>query len=206
MTEGEHFIRAKDVTFHLLDPRSGEKTDVAAQEAYNYPMSHLTGVTTYMRSAKNDIDGIGHKASFNVMQLNSDCAFCVATDMFTWARIARPRADDPFLSHHGGGPGKEWSLSYDTYKKFVKRAAQMCGFDPDRFGTHSCRLGGATLLAAAGHPNHYIQKAGRWESLAFLGYIHWAVSSMNAALVSLVNPRVFTNDDMRRLNPGAIFA
>ena len=79
----------------------------------------------------------------------------------------------------------------------------MAGLEPARLSTHSCCIVDATLLAAALHLNHYIQSAGRWKSLAFLDYIRWAVSSMNSALVSLVNPTVFTNNDMIRLNPGA---
>ena len=36
---------------------------------------------------------------------------------------------------------------------------------------HSFRIGGATLLAAAGYPDHIIQLAGRWQSSTFLRYI-----------------------------------
>jgi len=49
-----------------------------------------------------------------------------------------------------------------------------------------------------------MMKLGRWKSLAFLGYIHWAINAMDTALVSLVNPRHFGNDDIRRLNPAAL--
>ena len=139
------------------------------------------------------------------MQLMLHCAFCLASSMFHWARTARPEAIDPFLSHHGEGRGR-WYLTYALYNDAIKKTAAKAGFNPVRFSTHSCRIGGATLLAAAKHPNHYIQRAGRWKSLAFLNYIRWAVSSMNAALVSLVNPKVFTNADMLKLNPGANYS
>jgi len=201
-TEADHYVRSKDVVFHLSDPVSNTTFDCQAIDACNFGVNHLLGVTTLIRSAKNDQDGDGHKCSFSVIKLNKDVAYCVATTMFEWARTARPLPDDPFLSHHGGHLGR-WFLTRPIYNDAIKKTAKMSGFDPARFSTHSCRIGGATLLAAAGHPNHYIQRAGRWKSLAFLGYIRWAISSMNSALVTLVNPLVFTNNDMLRLNPGA---
>jgi hypothetical protein len=36
---------------------------------------------------------------------------------------------------------------------------------------HSFRIGGATILAAAGYPDHVIKLAGRWSSDAFLTYV-----------------------------------
>ena len=125
-------------------------------------------------------------------------AFCIASDMFAWATRAKPLAGDPFLSY------PSWALSREFFNNRIKTTATVSGFDATRFSTHSCRMGGATLLAAAGHPNHYIQHAGRWRSMAFLEYITWAVESMEAALVSLVDPTLFTNIQMVRLNPSAI--
>ena len=42
------------------------------------------------------------------------------------------------------------------------------GLDPDRYRTHSLRIGGASMMAAADRPDYEIQKQGRWKSLAFL--------------------------------------
>ena len=69
---------------------------------------------------------------------------------------------------------------------------------------HSLRVGAASTLAAKGHPSHYIQKMGRWKSLAFLQYIHWAVSGMAEALNTLSSPGVFTADHLKRINPAAV--
>jgi len=201
-TDANHYTRSRDVIFHLIDMDTNVPFDCEAINACNFGLHQLRGVTTLIRSAKNDQDGEGHKCSFSVVELSKTAVYCVATTMFGWARIARPLPDDPFLSHHGNNQGR-WYLTYAVFNDAIKKTAKMAGLDPARFKPHSCRIGGATLLAAAGHPNHYIQSAGRWKSLAFLDYIRWAVSSMNSALASLVNPTVFTNSDMIRLNPGA---
>jgi len=201
VTQADHYIRALDVFFEVSAP-NGVKSEVLASSAWLHSSSEVLSVTVTIRSAKNDADGQGHKLHFKKKILGKDVAFCIASNMFAWAVEAKPLASHPFLSHHGGG--KRWFLSYSAYVKGVKAMAAFAGFDPARFGSHSIRIGGATVLAAAGLPNHYIMKLGRWKSLAFLGYIHWAINAMDTALVSLVNPRHFGNDDIRRLNPAAL--
>lgn len=202
-TIANHFIRAMDVTFHLTDPATGTSLDVKAHDAHRYDASWVTGVTTYFRSMKNDQLGRGGISTFSTATRGESVAYCVASDMFSWAARAEPLAEDPFLSHCGSEVALAWALTGDYFNKLTKLAAETCGLDPKRFSTHSWRIGGASILAAAGHPNHYIQHAGRWRSLAFLDYINWAVSSMKEALVSLVDPGIFTTAQMMRLNPGA---
>jgi len=161
-------------------------------------------VSVYTRSAKKDIFGEGYIITYKCQTLSSSCVFCVATIMFGWAQVAKPLSSNPFLSFNGN-VGDPWALSYERYKSIIKRTAVFCGFDSKRFGTHSCRIGGATILAADGHPNHNIQKAGGWSSLSFLDYTQWTQASWDSILSSLVNPKVFTNDQMKRMNPSAMF-
>ena len=77
--------------------------------------------------------------------------------------------------------------------------AAQYGFDPKRFSTKSLRIGGATTLAAAGASELMIKQMGRWKSLAFMQYIHWALPQMQIALGMLQNTRSFTISDMRLL-------
>ena len=76
------------------------------------------------------------------------------------------------------------------------------GLDHRRFTSHSLRIGGASALAAAGMPDWFIKKMGRWKSLAFLQYIQFAKSSMRAAFKVLLTPTCFTIADMIALHPG----
>jgi hypothetical protein len=94
--------------------------------------------------------------------------------------------------------------SNNKYKGVIKRTAMFCGFDKKWFDTHSCRIGGATIMAADGHPNHSIQRAGGWSSLSFLDYIQWSQRSWDSVLCSLSNPKIFTIDQMKKLNPMAV--
>lgn len=42
---------------------------------------------------------------------------------------------------------------------------------PNRFTTHSFRVGKATQMASDGQPDHLIRRAGRWKSSAYQGYL-----------------------------------
>ena len=119
--------------------------------------------------------------------------------MFAWSQESRTRNDDSFLMYGGKD-----TITYSQVTTVIKNVAKEFGFDPKHFHMHSLRVGAASTLAAKGHPSHYIQKMGRWKSLAFLQYIHWAVSGMAEALNTLSSPSVFTAEHLRRINPAAV--
>ena len=54
--------------------------------------------------------------------------------------------------------------------KALRRMVSSLGRDPMQYALHSGRIGGATQLAAQGASDIQIQTAGRWKSLAFMGY------------------------------------
>jgi integrase len=200
-TADNHFMREDDVTFRMRNPATGIEFMCKASLAHRHNILHLVGVSPFVRSAKNDQDGEGHRYYFPVLDTMTEKVFCFATELFIWAQRAKPQRGDPFLTYRGSSlPNPRW-LDYKTFIVAIKLAAKYSGFEPNRFGTHSLRIGGATILAAAGHPNHYIQKMGRWKSLTFLQYINLACKSMEIALHSLVDSSQFTNDQLRILNP-----
>jgi integrase len=54
--------------------------------------------------------------------------------------------------------------SYSGVRKYLRKALRALGLAPDTFRTHSCRRGGATLLAMQGVAILDIMLAGRWAS------------------------------------------
>ncbi|EGZ12944.1 hypothetical protein PHYSODRAFT_446922, partial [Phytophthora sojae] len=52
----------------------------------------------------------------------------------------------------------------------IKHAAKSTGEDPDRYGTHSMRSGGATSLFTTGIDRLAIKRFGRWKSDAYERY------------------------------------
>ena len=55
-------------------------------------------------------------------------------------------------------------LSYELMLHMVKTLMSGIGEDPDQFGTHSLRIGGATALFAMGASETLIRTMGRWSS------------------------------------------
>jgi hypothetical protein len=203
VTADAHYIKACDVVFMITFP-SGNSVWVVSSLAHKYKAhrQYVTKAAFTFASAKNDQDGSGHRYSFDrLFTTDPDVAFDLVIDAFDWACLAQPKQDDAFLSYRG----KE-SLSYSFVLKTIKAIAASKGLDPVRYKLHSMRVGGASTLAAAGKPDHYIQKMGRWKSLAFLGYIRTAVRTINESFAALVNPLLFTSEHVKQLNPGAIWA
>ena len=63
-----------------------------------------------------------------------------------------------------------------------------CGLPPDRYSSHSLRIGAATTAAASGVPSHTVKSMGRWTSSAYSGYIRLGASSVLDAQRSMASP------------------
>jgi hypothetical protein len=140
-------MRADDVLFEMQG--SDMLMHVHPTDTYRFTVGQLRAVILTTRSAKNDQVGAGSRMYVEVQNTSSlDVAFCVATDAFQWARKARPRGDESFLSYQN-----RWMLEPAEYNKGIQRVAHRMGLDYRRFTSHSLRIGGASALAAAGMPD-----------------------------------------------------
>ena len=203
LTADDHFVRACDVKFCMRDINGGESDFwISPDQAYLYSDELLKGKSIRVRSAKNDQGGRGYKYYFERdAGLSSTAAFDLVLDMFKLAQVTRPQGDEAFFSmpERSG----RYRLPYYRMNEVVKRVAVEMGQDPNRYSSHSFRIGGATVLAAANFPDYVIQNMGRWKSLAFLHYLHWAPSMMRAAMTVLTDVSVFTLRDLQKMNAGA---
>ena len=62
-------------------------------------------------------------------------------------------------------------LTYETMLDIIKKLMIAVGEDPDEFGTHSLRIGGATALYAQGATPMVIRTMGRWSSDCYRLYV-----------------------------------
>ena len=76
------------------------------------------------------------------------------------------------------------SIRVREVRGMVQRLMGDLGLDPQRFGAHSLRIGGATAALAAGMTPATIRAAGRWSSDVY--QIYCRVSRQSAAGVALV--------------------
>ena len=190
----EHWLRSQDVAFGMIDGGVVPSWRISA-----FLLSAIQSVIITIRSAKNDSEGEGHRMEFPRIALDATHAFDLAADMYSWAARAQPLFGQPFLSFRG-----DWVLKYDTLSKAIKRVAKEMGLDPTRYRTHSLRIGGASMMAAAGRPDYEIQKQGRWKSLAFLEYIRLGRATFKAALDAICNPFLLTVNDIGRMHAGVV--
>lgn len=63
---------------------------------------------------------------------------------------------------------KNTKLSYQSYRGIIKNSAKELGLNPDDFGTHSCRAGGATDLAPQ-ISQFELLLSGRWTDSRSIG-------------------------------------
>jgi hypothetical protein len=198
VTAEDHFIRACDVHFVVQHSSSPEGLWVLPEDAYSFPLSDLIGMSVKIRSAKNDQGGRGYRYYYErCSTLSRDATFDLVADMFTLACLTRPQGAAAFFSHNS------YLLSEYMINKTIRDVVREVGEDSTRYSSHSMRIGGATLLAAAHFPDYIIQNMGRWKSLAFLHYLHWAPSMMSKALDALTDSSIFTLRDLRRMHAGA---
>ena len=67
----------------------------------------------------------------------------------------------------------------------IKWHAQLLGYDPAQFGSHSARRGGASALFAAGHGSEIVSMAGRW-SLNYLPVMAMSYGGESVAQAQLI--------------------
>jgi hypothetical protein len=188
----DHWLRSEDVLFGL---KTGGV--VPSHEVGVVPWHRIQSVIFTIRSAKNDMEGEGHRFEYLSQCSSAARAFDIVEDMYSWACRAQLKKGQPFFSYRS-----EWTLSYEVLSKAIKKVATCMGLDGRRYRPHSLRIGGASMLAAAGLPDYVIQKLGRWKSLAFLEYIRLGKRSFDMALEAMVNPMLLTVGDVGRWHAG----
>ena len=85
------------------------------------------------------------------------------------------------------------ALTYESLLAWVKRLMASVGENPDEFGTHSLRIGGATALFAMGADPTVIRTMGRWSSDCYRLYVRacyeatmaWSVKAGSADVTDL---------------------
>ena len=153
-------------------------------------------VTYVVRSAKNHQDK-GYKFHYNVCDV-----FNIVIDMYEWSTLAKPKGTNMFFSCRR--PSMGVVLTRDMYTSAIKKVAAHMGMDPSKYSTHSGRYAGATMLTAAGFPDHIIiQQMGRWKSDVFMKYIRFSLRSMNAAMNAIVSSSNCTADMIKKMYVGA---
>ena len=147
-------------------------------------------------SVKKDQSGNGYLYCNVVNPITPTTLFCIVSECFKWAVRARPLATLLFLSSLLDPD--PFILEYKFAKDQIKLAAASCGFDPKRFGTHSCRIFVSRYSRL--RATTIITYSTGAISLSFLDYIEWSLVETERARASTRNPLLLSNEDIRRLH------
>jgi len=198
VTAEDHFVRACDIKFVMRHPASPDGLWILPEDAHSFSLADVIGMSAKIRSAKNDQGGRGYRYYYErCPTLSQSATFDLVADMFLLACATRPKGEAAFFSHN------DYLLSEYMVNKTIREVVREVGEDVSRYSSHSMRIGGASLLAAAHFPDYVIQNMGRWKSLAFLHYLHWAPSMMSKALEALTDCSIFTLRDLQKMHAGA---
>ena len=86
-----------------------------------------------------------------------------------------------------------------TMSHAFKRLYKMIGGDPKDISSHSARGGMVEDAVAAGIPEEFIQRLGRWRSKAWRGYFHDEQYAQACATAQLHNQyKKYVNDDVKK--------
>jgi hypothetical protein len=78
-------------------------------------------------------------------------------------------------------------INYGTLRELFLEKFAAVGLDTSKFGTHSCRAGGATLAANAGVPDRMWREHGGWRSIrAASGYVKSSHAAKLAVTLSML--------------------
>ncbi|KAE9029503.1 hypothetical protein PR001_g11495 [Phytophthora rubi] len=141
-----------------------------------------SSVRVKFRGSKTDQSGHGETRIRERSGLWWACPVRASWLLLTHQRQKNIPSDEPLCSVT---PGK--IITATDMTRAVKQAAQAAGEEPDRYGTHSMRSGGATALFTAGIDRLAIKRFGRWKSDAYERYTRidgQVLSGLAANLIS----------------------
>ena len=123
-------------------------------------------VQLYFRASKADQEGAG--ATRSHFRTGDTLCPVQAAEYYQRHFMHRFRSepDQPACRWADGTP-----LTRAQVQAYLERAAVALDLPPDRFRSHSLRIGGATALYHLYHDVEIIKRYGRWSSSAFQGYL-----------------------------------
>ena len=189
--KSDHYLLSQHVEFEIK--KDGSIMFVNSYNILNINICDVVGVIIFVRSAKNDKHGSGHKIPTS---RSCSAGYDICEILFSWAKLALLKLGDPFYSYR-----QIWFLSYSQFNSAHKAIAKAMRLPPGRFSCKSSRVGGACALSMAGFPDSFIMQMGRWSSLAFLHYVRQCITAYSNGVDAISDPSVFTLNDVRRLLP-----
>jgi len=208
LTRASNYLPIASATYHLdtehiaftvtpLPGTDGIPFEVTADQIGEIPLSRIVGASAFLARSKVDATGKGKRIPFLRQTVNPpSCVYDIVTILHQYVLAARPVRGKPFFHV----PSLHWSLTPALYNKRLRGVAIKHGLDPRRVHSHSVRIGGATLLAAAGVPDYVIMAMGGWASAVYLQYVRPSMQFYAAAQEALTNSTFLSAQSIRAMH------
>ncbi|XP_054856230.1 integrase/recombinase xerD homolog [Eublepharis macularius] len=149
--------------FRVSEVASGSRSDMSGRAL---AVSDITcsprRATIRLRRSKTDQRGRGASVT---LRAAAGRHLCPVRAIRAYLAL-RPPFPGPLFA-----PEDKLPLTRYQFASVLRACLRHAGFPPMRFGTHSFRIGAATVAAGLGLPAPAIQSIGRWRSSAFRSYI-----------------------------------
>ena len=198
-----YVLNTEHVTF-LVRPvmeSTCEPFDVSADQIVGIPLDRIVGCSVFLQKSKVDSSGIGKRFPFSRHELcPPHRVYDIVSDLYQYVQAVQPIRGQPFFHV----PGLQWSLVPTEYNSRLRKVAIKHGLDPNRVHSHSIRIGGATVLAAAGIPDYVIMTMGGWASAVYLQYIRPSLQVFDSAQTALADATVLSASSIRSMHPNLL--
>ena len=193
-----YHLDTEHVAFTVAPPpgEHGPSVEVTADNLGSIPLSRITGASAFLSRSKTDVTGKGRRIPFLRQQVNPAQVYDIVAVLHEYVQAARPERGKPFFHI----PRLLWSLTPAQYNLRLRSVAEKHGLDPNRVHSHSVRIGGATVLAAALVPDYVIMAMGGWASAVYLQYVRPSVQLYAAAQAALANPTFLNAQSIRAMH------
>ncbi|XP_069812353.1 pneumococcal serine-rich repeat protein-like isoform X1 [Dendropsophus ebraccatus] len=122
-------------------------------------------IKIFIRKSKTDIYAAG--AWLAVNRLSGDYCPVHLVEEYVKIRPAQPETTLPqFLVHEDGS-----AVTKYQFESLFKKCLVAVGADPKEYGTHSFRIGAATVADALGMSGESVRRLGRWASDCYKRYV-----------------------------------
>ena len=173
MEERDGSINLMDLrllTFVLLSFAGFFRYEEAAHITMKDITFHETHVAIFLEKSKTDV----YREGKTVIIAKTDSHLCPVTclklylnkaaipeksDYYIFRNVALVKSTNTYILRPGNAP-----ISYTQFRELLLSKLQNLGLDPQDFGMHSLRAGGATAAAAAGITERLFLIHGRWRN------------------------------------------
>ncbi len=210
-------IRAAVVLAWFLTVRLGESMLSQLTEVYNSARTtrredvdfvfddddEVVAVRITTRGAKNDpYNEGGVKILYKATQGDTLCPVLLFMEYWEVTESLGFADVEPLIRHPNGKLVTPRQVS-----KQIKRHAQLLGYNPDWFGNHSTRIGGATAMLEADVPMPGMQKQGNWKTkkgiFPYLRHSDLMLHKVSTALA--LKPQLEDQRNVGKLAAGQLF-